>query len=177
MPAIFRWPIARPRGELASGAAAARARRRHRAPLPLFEDEGVLKIGQNIKYDIAVLAGLGVRVAPTDCTMLMSFVLDGAQHGHGLDELAKIHFGHDTIKYKDVAGSGKDHVGFVAVPLDRARDYAAEDADFTWRLHRRSSRASSSSICWLYGETVERPLAARCRRDGAAPASSSTRPS
>ncbi|HXM84252.1 MAG TPA: 5'-3' exonuclease H3TH domain-containing protein, partial [Stellaceae bacterium] len=64
---------------------------------PLLEDESVLKIGQNIKYDIAVLAGCGIHVAPTDCTMLMSFVLDGAQHGHGLDELAKLHFGHDTI--------------------------------------------------------------------------------
>ncbi len=63
----------------------------------------------------------------------MSFVLDGALHGHGLDELAKLHFAHDTIKYKDVAGSGKDHIGFAAVPLDRARDYAAEDADMRAR--------------------------------------------
>ncbi len=69
--------------------------------------------------------------------MLISYVLDGGAHGHGLDELAKLHLGHDTIKYKDVAGSGKAHIGFAAVPLERARDYAAEDADITLRLHRR----------------------------------------
>src|SRR5208282_3527872 len=74
---------------------------------PLLEDDSVLKIGQNIKYDIAVLARYGISVAPIDCTMLISFVLDAGLHGHGLDELAKLHFGHDTIKYKDVAGSGK----------------------------------------------------------------------
>jgi DNA polymerase I len=74
---------------------------------PLLEDDSVLKIGQNIKYDIAVLARYGIAVAPIDCTMLISFVLEAGLHGHGLDELAKLHFGHDTIKYKDVAGSGK----------------------------------------------------------------------
>jgi DNA polymerase I len=127
---------------------------------PLLEDESVLKIGQNIKYDIAIFAGCGIRVAPTDCTMLMSFVLDGAQHGHGLDELAKLHFAHDTIKYKDVAGSGKDHVGFAAVALDRARDYAAEDADFTLRLHRRLKPRLIAQHMLAFYETVERPLAA-----------------
>jgi DNA polymerase I len=127
---------------------------------PLLEDASVLKIGQNIKYDIAVFAGAGIAVAPTDCTMLMSFVLDGAQHGHGLDELAKLHFGHDTIKYKDVAGSGKDHVGFAAVPLERARDYAAEDADFTLRLHRRLKPSLIGAHMLAFYETVERPLAA-----------------
>ncbi|HXQ50743.1 MAG TPA: DNA polymerase I [Stellaceae bacterium] len=127
---------------------------------PLLEDESVLKIGQNIKYDIAIFAGAGIKVAPTDCTMLMSFVLDGALHGHGLDELAKLHFAHDTIKYKDVAGSGKDHVGFAAVALERARDYAAEDADFTLRLHRRLKPRLIHDHMLAFYETVERPLAA-----------------
>ncbi|HUB95609.1 MAG TPA: DNA polymerase I [Stellaceae bacterium] len=127
---------------------------------PLLEDESVLKVGQNIKYDIAVLAALGIAVAPTDCTMLMSFVLDGAQHGHGLDDLAKIHFGHETIKYKDVAGSGKDHVGFAAVSLERARDYAAEDADYTLRLHRRLKPRLVAEHMLAFYETVERPLSA-----------------
>jgi DNA polymerase I len=127
---------------------------------PLLEDESVLKIGHNIKYDIAVLANAGIRVAPSDCTMLMSFVIDGALHGHGLDELAKIHFAHDTIKYKDVAGSGKDHVGFAAVPLDRARDYAAEDADMALRLHRRLKPRLIAEHMLSFYETVERPLAA-----------------
>ena len=127
---------------------------------PLLEDESVLKIGHNIKYDIAVLANAGIGVTPTDCTMLMSFVIDGALHGHGLDELAKIHFAHDTIKYKDVAGSGKDHVGFAAVPLDRACDYAAEDADIALRLHRRLKPRLIFEHMLAFYETVERPLAA-----------------
>ena len=136
---------------------------------PLLEDESILKIGHNIKYDIAVLAGYGIAVAPTDCTMLMSFVLDGALHGHGLDELAKLHFGHETIKYKDVAGSGKDHIGFAAVPLERARDYAAEDADIALRLYRRLKPKLIAEHMLAFYETVERPLSgvvAAMERDG-----------
>ncbi len=150
--------------DLAGAGAARRGRFRCADALarlkPLLEDESVLKIGHNIKYDIEVLAGCGITVAPTDCTMLMSFVLDGALHGHGLDELAKLHFGHDTINYKDVAGSGKDHIGFAAVPLERARDYAAEDADFTLRLHRRLKPRLIAEHMLAFYETVERPLAA-----------------
>jgi len=127
---------------------------------PLFEDESVLKIGHNSKYDIAVLANAGIALRPNDCTMLMSFVIDGALHGHGLDELAKIHFAHETIKYKDVAGSGKDHVGFAAVALDRARDYAAEDADMALRLHGRLKPRLIREHMLAFYETVERPLAA-----------------
>ncbi len=127
---------------------------------PLLEDPGVLKIGQNIKYDLQVLGRYGIAVSPIDCTMLISFVLDGGLHGHGLDELAKLHFGHDMIKYKDVAGSGKNHIGFAAVPLDRACDYAAEDADYTLRLHRLlRPRLVVERRCAFY-ETVERPLPA-----------------
>src|SRR5208282_5116827 len=125
---------------------------------PLLEDESVLKIGQNIKYDIAVLARYGIAVAPIDCTMLISFVLDAGLHGHGLDELAKLHFGHDTIKYKDVAGSGKNHVGFAAVALDKARDYAAEDADYTLRLHRLLKPRLLSGHHLAFYETTERAM-------------------
>jgi DNA polymerase-1 len=125
---------------------------------PLLEDEGVLKIGHNIKYDVQVLSGCGIAVAPVDCTMLISFVLEAGAHGHGLDELATLHFGHETIKYKDVAGSGKNHVGFAAVPLDRARDYAAEDADITWRLHRLLKPRLVTEGMLAFYETVERPL-------------------
>ena len=125
---------------------------------PLLEDESVLKIGQNIKYDIEVLARYGVKVAPIDCTMLISFVLDAGLHGHGLDELAKLHFGHDTIKYKDVAGSGKNHRGFAVVPLDKARDYAAEDADFTLRLHRLLKPRLLAARRLAFYETVERAM-------------------
>ncbi len=127
---------------------------------PLLEDPGVLKIGQNIKYDMQVFGRYGIAVTPIDCTMLISFVLDAGLHGHGLDELAKLHFGHDMIKYEDVAGSGKNHTGFAAVPLDRACDYAAEDADYTLRLHRLlKPRLVAEHRCAFY-ETVERPLPA-----------------
>ncbi len=127
---------------------------------PLLEDAGVLKIGQNIKYDVAVLANYGIAVAPTDCTMLISFVLEAGVHGHGLDELARLHFGHETIKYKDVAGTGKNHIGFAAVPLEKARDYAAEDADYTLRLHRLLKPRLFSEHMLAFYETVERPLIA-----------------
>jgi DNA polymerase I len=127
---------------------------------PLLEDPGVLKIGQNIKYDMQVFGRYGIAVAPIDCTMLISFVLAAGLHGHGLDQLAKLHFDHDMIKYKDVAGSGKNHTGFAAVPLDRACDYAAEDADYTLRLHRLlKPRLVAEHRCAFY-ETVERPLPA-----------------
>ncbi len=125
---------------------------------PLLEDDSVLKIGQNIKYDIAVLARYGIAVAPIDCTMLISFVLEAGLHGHGLDELAKLHFGHDTIKYKDVAGSGKSHTGFAAVALDKARDYAAEDADYTLRLHRLLKPRLLSGRHLAFYETTERAM-------------------
>ncbi len=125
---------------------------------PLLEDDGVLKIGQNIKYDVAVLAAYGIAVAPVDDTMLISFVLEGGLHGHGLDELADLHFGHATIKYKDVAGSGKGHIGFAAVPLEKARDYAAEDADITLRLHRLLKPRLIAERRLAFYETIERPL-------------------
>ncbi len=125
---------------------------------PLFEDPGVLKIGQNIKYDLEVFCGYGIDVSPTDCTMLLSFVLEGGMHGHGLDELAMLHFGHQMIAYKDVAGSGKSHTGFAAVPLDKACAYAAEDADFALRLHRVLKPRLLAERMVRFYETVERPL-------------------
>ncbi len=125
---------------------------------PLLEDDGVLKIGQNIKDDVELLAGYGIAVAPVDDTMLISFVLEGGLHGHGLDELAELHFGHATIKYKEVAGSGKGHIGFAAVPLDKARDYAAEDADITLRLHRLLKPRLLAEHRLTFYETIERPL-------------------
>ncbi|MDE1902742.1 MAG: DNA polymerase I [Alphaproteobacteria bacterium] len=127
---------------------------------PLLEDPGVLKIGQNVKYDMQVLFRYGIAMAPIDCTLLISFVLDAGLHGHGLDELAKLHFGHDMIKYKDVAGSGKNHIGFAAVPLDRACDYSAEDADYTLRLHRLLKPRLIAEHRIAFYETVERPLPA-----------------
>ena len=95
---------------------------------PLLEDESVLKVGHNIKYDMLVLSRLGIDVAPVDDTMVLSYVLEGAKHGHGMDELAHLYLGHKTITFAEVAGTGKAKVTFDLVPLERARDYAAEDA-------------------------------------------------
>ncbi|MBT5811493.1 MAG: DNA polymerase I, partial [Rhodospirillaceae bacterium] len=126
---------------------------------PMLEDPAVLKIGHNIKYDTLVLLKYGIRLAPIDDTMLMSFVLDGGLHGHSLDELANLHFGHTNIKFGDVAGTGKKQVTFDYVPLDKALDYAAEDADITLRLWRTlKPRLLEDHMVTLY-ETIERPLA------------------
>ncbi|MDA8232091.1 MAG: DNA polymerase I [Magnetospirillum sp.] len=124
----------------------------------LCADSSVLKVGHNIKYDMQVLAACGVTLAAIDDTMLMSYVLDGGSHGHGLDELSKLHFGHDTIKYVHVCGSGKTQVTFDRVPLDKALAYAAEDADMTLRLHRLlRARLLAERMTTVY-ETLERPL-------------------
>ena len=127
---------------------------------PLFEDASVLKVGHNIKYDAQVLARYGICVAPVDDTMVLSYVLEGGMHGHGLDELASLHLGHQTIKYADVAGSGRKRVSFEYVPLAAAVDYAAEDADITGRLHRLlKPRLAADRMVTVY-ETLERPLIA-----------------
>jgi DNA polymerase-1 len=127
---------------------------------PLLEDPGVLKVAHNAKYDLHIFKNQQIEMAPVDCTMLLAYVLEAGAHGMGLDELAQLNFDHAMIKYKDVAGSGKSHIGFAAVPLDRARDYAAEDADFALRLHRvLKPKVLRERLSTLY-ETVERPLLA-----------------
>jgi DNA polymerase I len=125
---------------------------------PLLEDDSVLKIGQNVKYDMEIMARLGIDIAGYDDTMLISYVLEGGAHGHGMDELAELHLGHKTIAYGDVAGSGKGQVTFDRVPLDKARDYAAEDADITLKLHGAlKPRLIAEKLTTVY-ETIDRPL-------------------
>ena len=125
---------------------------------PLFADPSVLKIGHNLKYDMVVLRRYGVAISPLDDTMLMSYVLDGGSHGHGMDELAALHLDHRTIPFKDVTGTGKSQITFDLVPLDRALAYAAEDADVTLRLHRfLKPRLPAERMVTPY-ETLERPL-------------------
>jgi len=138
-------------GQLDRDAALARLR-------PLLEDPSVLKIGHNIKYDALVLAGQGISIGPVDDTMLASLVLEGGAHGHGMDELAQLHLGHRTITYDEVTGTGKSRISFAEVPLERARDYAAEDAEVTLRLHRLlRPRLRAERLLRVY-ETIERPL-------------------
>jgi len=125
---------------------------------PMLEDPAVLKVGQNIKYDMAVFRRYGVQIGPVDDTMLISFVLDAGKNNHGMDELAQLHLGQTTIKFSDVAGSGAKQVTFDKVPLDRARDYAAEDADVTMQLWARlKPRLVPEHVTTMY-ETIERPL-------------------
>ncbi|SKA32108.1 DNA polymerase I [Enhydrobacter aerosaccus] len=125
---------------------------------PLLEDPGVLKVGQNIKYDMCVFERHGVRIGPVDDTMLLSFVLDGGKHGHGMDELAERYLDHKTIKFSDVAGSGAKQVSFDRVPIERAMEYAAEDADVTLQLWAQfKPRLAHERMVTMY-ETIERPL-------------------
>jgi len=118
----------------------------------------VLKIGHNLKYDMVVLRRYGIDIWPVDDTMLMSYILDGGSHGHGMDELAERHLGHTTIKFKDVAGTGKSQITFDLVPLDTALAYAAEDADITFQLYQvLKPRLLAERMVTPY-ETLERPL-------------------
>jgi len=126
---------------------------------PLFEDPGVLKVGQNLKYDMLVLSRHDVRLTPIDDTMLLSYALDAGLHGHGMDELSKLHLGHTPIAFKEVTGIGKEKRTFDRVPLDKATAYAAEDADVTGRLfHILKPRLIAEHMSTMY-ETLERPLA------------------
>jgi DNA polymerase-1 len=125
---------------------------------PLLEDPAVLKIGQNLKYDLIMFRRSGVDVAPYDDTMLLSYDLDAGLGGHGMDDLAKRHLDHACIEFKDVCGTGKNQVTFDKVPLDRATEYAAEDADVTLRLWQRLKPRLSREAATRVYELVDRPL-------------------
>lgn len=126
---------------------------------PLLGDPAVLKVFQNAKYDLHVLAGAGVQsVAPLDDTMLLSYCQAGGRHGHGMDELSVLHLGHRPITYDEVTGTGRARVSFAAVPVDRATAYAAEDADVTLRLwHALRPGLYEASALTVY-EQLERRL-------------------
>jgi DNA polymerase-1 len=138
---------------------------------PLLESDAVLKVGQNIKYDLNVLARAGASIgglelSPITDTMVISFALDagrsdqGVGGGHGMDELSERHLGHITLAFKDVCGTGKKAISFAEVPLGRATEYAAEDADVTWRLYKLlKPRLATEGGTRIY-ERVDRPLIA-----------------
>lgn len=126
----------------------------------LFADDSVLKVGHNLKYDIGVLAQHGVTIAPYDDTLVMSFALDAGKHQHGLDELAKLHLDHVCLTFKEMCGTGKSQISFAEVQLDRATEYAAEDADVALRLWKLLKlRLPIEGGTRVY-EMVDRPLAA-----------------
>ncbi len=124
---------------------------------PMLEHPGVKKIGQNIKYDLQVLKRFGTDVRPLDDTMLMSYVIESGENGHGMDELSEKHLGHKPITFKEVVGSGKG-ANFAQVPLDRATHYAAEDADVTLRLWMLLKQKVLQKRKVTVYETLERPL-------------------
>jgi DNA polymerase-1 len=125
---------------------------------PLLEDASVLKIAQNLKYDALLLSRHGIDVAPFDDTMLLSYTLDAGKGGNGMDELSERWLGHTPIAFKDVAGSGRAKVTFDQVAIDKATEYAAEDADVTLRLWQvLKPRLVAEHMTTLY-ETVERPM-------------------
>src|SRR5690242_12225345 len=126
---------------------------------PLLEDPSVLKIGHNFKYDWVMFDKAGICVTPVDDTMVMSFDLDaGKSFGHGLDELAKAHFGHECISYKSLCGTGAKQITFDKVPLGPATEYAGEDADIALRLWLRlKPRLAAENVARVY-ERVDKPL-------------------
>lgn len=125
---------------------------------PLLEDPGVLKIGHNVKYDWSILKRYGIDVAPFDDTMLISYVLDAGRSGHGMDELAQRHLGHTCVSFAELAGTGKNALTFDLVPIDKAAEYGAEDADVTLRLWRvLKPRLVAERKTNVY-ERLERPL-------------------
>ncbi len=136
---------------------------------PLLEDPGVLKIAHNMKFDWQVFAAFGIETRAYDDTMLMSYVLDNGINGHGMDELAAKHLGHTTIQFGEIAGTGKSFIGFARVPIDRATEYAAEDADVTLRLWRLfKARLPAEHMTNVY-ESLERalsPVLARMEQRG-----------
>ncbi len=106
---------------------------------PVFASKSILKIGHNIKFDLHFMSqvlGKDVQVFPLEDTAVLSYDLDSSEHGHSLDELAALFLDYQTIRYEEVCGSGKDKCTFDLVPLDKALDYAAEDADITLRLYQ-----------------------------------------
>ena len=125
---------------------------------PILEDLSILKIGQNLKYDWLIFSQNGIEIVGLEDTMLLSYVLDAGRSGHGMDDLAKRHLGHTCISYKELTGTGKSKVTFDFVDIERATQYAAEDADVTLRLWRiLKPRLAAEGMTHVY-ERLERPL-------------------
>jgi len=125
---------------------------------PLLEHPGVLKIGQNLKYDWLIFKRLGIELGSYDDTMLISYVLDAGTSPHGMDPLSMRWLGHTPIKFEEVCGKGKGQICFDRAPIDKATDYAAEDADVTLRLWRvLKPRLVAEGKTRVY-EALERPL-------------------
>ena len=125
---------------------------------PYLEDETIKKIGQNIKYDLKIFLKYGIQINSIEDTMLLSYTLDSGLNRHNLDNLAKLHLGHENIKFKDVVGTGKSEVTFDQVKIDDAYKYACEDADVTLKLYNSfKDRMVKEKSFYIY-ENFELPL-------------------
>ncbi len=125
---------------------------------PLLEDPSVKKIGQNIKFDFIVLFKHGINIFSMEDTMLMSYVLDAGKNRHNMDTLSEIHLGHKTISFKDIVGAGKKQINFSEVDISKAKDYAAEDADITFRLYKKFIKNLKLEKMINIYEIFEKPL-------------------
>jgi DNA polymerase-1 len=125
---------------------------------PLLEDSSVKKIGQNIKFDFIVLFKHGITMTSMEDTMLMSYVLDAGKNRHNMDILSEIHLGHKTISFKEIVGTGKKEINFSEVEIEKAKDYAAEDADITFRLYKKFIKNLKLEKMINIYENFEKPL-------------------
>jgi len=125
---------------------------------PILEDPSIKKVGQNIKFDFIVLKQNGIEVNPIEDTMLISYALDAGSNRHNLDTLSEIHLEHKTISYKELVGTGKNKLNFSDIELDKATEYAAEDADVTLRLYNHlKSKLNEEKLNKVY-ESFEKPM-------------------
>ena len=125
---------------------------------PILEDPSIKKVGQNIKFDFIVLKQNGIEVNPIEDTMLISYTLDAGSNRHNLDTLSEIHLEHKTISYKELVGTGKNKLNFSDIELDKATEYAAEDADVTLRLYNHlKSKLNEEKLNKVY-ESFEKPM-------------------
>ncbi len=125
---------------------------------PVFEDDSILKIGQNVKYDAKILSRHGIEVGPCDDTMLMSYALHAGEHNHGMDVLSERYLAHLPIPIREVIGTGRNAITFDLVSLENAVRYGAEDADITLRLWQQFRPALARGRVMTVYETLERPL-------------------
>ena len=125
---------------------------------PLLEDSSIKKIGQNIKFDFIVLFKHGIIINSMEDTMLMSYVLDAGKNRHNMDTLSEIHLNHKTISFKELTGTGKKQINFSEVNLDKAKDYAAEDADITLRLYKKFKKNLKNEKMINIYEIFEKPM-------------------
>ena len=123
-----------------------------------LEDSSIKKIGQNIKFDYIVLYHHGINMTSMEDTMLMSYTLDAGKNRHNMDTLSEIHLNHKTISYKDIVGSGKKQISFNEVEILKAKDYAAEDADVTYRLFKIFEKNLKSEKLKEIYEVFEKPF-------------------